>query len=42
MNCHMPAARMREYATGLKALSIIGSSAISVGMPRFSTSSTMW
>ena len=41
MNCHRPEACEREYAMGLNALSTMGSSAISVGMPRFSTSSTM-
>ena len=42
MNCQMPEAFMGERAWGLKADSITGSRAISMGMPRFSTSSTMW
>ena len=42
MNCQMPEACAREYAIGLKALSTIGSSASSIGMPRRSISSTMW
>ncbi|MCY1358219.1 hypothetical protein D9M69_447460 [compost metagenome] len=42
MNCHMPAARALETACGLKALSMYGSSANSVGMLRRSSSSTMW
>ena len=37
MNCHSPEARAREYAYGSKALSTIGSSAISSGMPRASS-----
>jgi hypothetical protein len=41
MNCHSPEALARENALGVNALSITGSSAISVGMLRFSTCSTM-
>ena len=41
MNCQIPDARPVEYAIGLYALSIIGSKAVSRGMPRFSTSVTM-
>jgi hypothetical protein len=41
MNCHMPAALALDTAWGLKALSMNGSSAISVGMLRRSSSSTM-
>ena len=39
--CHRPAACAEDNATGFIALSTKGSSASSVGMPRFSTSSTM-
>jgi len=42
MNCHNPAARADDTACGCIALSTNGSSASSVGMPRFSISSTMW
>jgi hypothetical protein len=42
MNCHMPAARALETACGLKALSMKGSRASSMGMLRRSISSTMW
>ena len=38
----MPDARLVDIATGLNALSTIGSSAISVGIPRSDTSVTMW
>ena len=38
----MPDARLTDIATGLYALSTIGSSAISVGMSRAETSVTMW
>ena len=41
MNCQMPEARLVDSAFGLYALSIIGRSAISAGMPRSSTSTTM-
>jgi len=41
MNCQMPDALAIELAPGLNALSITGNSAISDGMPRRSTSSTM-
>ena len=41
MNCQIPDARLTDSAVGLNALSTMGNSAISVGMPRFSTSSTM-
>ena len=41
MNCHMPEALALDRASGLKALSMNGSSASSVGMPRRRTSSTM-
>ncbi len=42
MNCHMPEALADEIACGLKALSMKGSKASSVGMRRRSSSSTMW
>ena len=42
MNCHSPEACAREYAIGLYALSTIGRSASSVGIPRRSSASTMW
>jgi hypothetical protein len=41
MNCQIPDARLTEIAFGLNALSTIGNSAISSGMPRPSTSLTM-
>jgi hypothetical protein len=42
MNCHMPDALADDMACGLKALSMNGSKANSVGMPRRCTSSMMW
>ena len=42
MNCHMPDALADDIASGLNALSMKGNSASSVGMPRRSSSSTMW
>jgi hypothetical protein len=42
MNCHRPEAFARERAFGVNALSMTGRRAISMGMPRFSTCSTMW
>jgi hypothetical protein len=42
MNCHRPEAFAFELALGTKALSITGRSAISMGILRFSTCSTMW
>jgi len=41
MNCHSPAAEALETACGCIALSTNGSSASSVGRPRFSISFTM-
>ena len=41
MNCHMPAALAEDTACGLNADSMKGSKANSVGMLRFSSSSTM-
>jgi hypothetical protein len=42
MNCHMPEARVRDMACGLKALSMKGSRASSAGIWRRFTSSMMW